>query len=76
MTLEELEHIFRFQLKPLDPNTPPATVLTYETIYGRAKQDLTHDPKDLESLLPKLEGYFLDAFRDTKPVFIKPEADL
>lgn len=76
MTLDELKHVFRFQLEPADPEVLPATTLTYELIHGRSRLDLTHDAKDLETLLPKLEGYFLDAYRDAKPVFLKPEDDL
>jgi hypothetical protein len=74
MTLEELTHIFRFQLTESETYTPKDT-LDYILLHKGNRVEAAIDKTKLESFLADLEshGYVFDAYRDRTPVFIVPE---
>jgi hypothetical protein len=72
MTLSDLEHIFRFQTTATEDYTPTGEV-EFHLIDGYSKLFKKHDAKDLASLLPMLDNFIFDAYRDKTPVFVKPE---
>ena len=72
MILEDLEHIFRFQTTATEDYTPPATV-EYQIIDGGTRLIRQHNAKELAGLLPMLDNFVFDAYRDKMPVFVKPE---
>jgi len=72
MTLEDLEHIFRFQTTPTDDYIPSGEV-EFHLIDGYSKLFKKHDAKDLAGLVPTLDNFVFDAYRDKVPVFVKPE---
>jgi hypothetical protein len=74
MILEDLQHIFRFQTTVTEEFTPKDTV-TYVLIDPAGQSNLTkqHAIAELDKLLPLLDNFQLDAYRDRIPVFIKPE---
>ena len=75
MTLTELEHIFRHQTTASKDYTPP-NELEYWVFNGfeKARCIVAHD--NIASIIPLLEGYEFEGYRDKSPTFIKPEADL
>ena len=72
MILSDLEHIFRFQTTQTEDYTPTDTV-TYMLFEGQSRLTKTHSSKDLQSLLPLLDNFVLDGYRDKMPLFVKPE---
>jgi hypothetical protein len=75
MTLQELEHIFRFQLAETEDYIPTGRV-EYILFEGRTQTPGNRDANDLAGLIPLLEGFVLEGFRDKTPLFIKPDTDL
>jgi hypothetical protein len=74
MTLQDLQHIFRFQLTADAEYTPKDTV-EYILIEGQNRLPGVHDAYDLEGLVILLDNFVFDAYRDRTPVFVKPESD-
>jgi len=74
MTLDDLKHIFRFQTTAEDKYTPTDTV-EYQLIDASGRLTLTCKIDELETLLPSLDNFVLDAYRDRTPIFVKPESE-
>ena len=72
MTHDELKHIFRFQTTAEEDYVPPEQV-DYLLVDGQTRITQTHDVKKLETIIPLIEGYEFEGYRDRMPVFIKPE---
>ena len=75
MTLEDLQHIFRFQTTATEDYVPLDTV-DYVLFEGQNRLVKTHVTKDLGTLLPLLDNFILDGYRDKTPLFVKPESVL
>lgn len=75
MTPRELELIFRHQLTETEEYTPPDE-LDYWLFNGFEKVQGTVARDNIASLVPLLEGYVLEGYRDKTPLFIKPEEGL
>jgi hypothetical protein len=75
MTKDDLVHIFRFQTTATEDYTPKDTV-DYMLFEGQSRVPGVHDAHDLESLLPLLDNFVHDGYRDRTPLFVKPEAEL
>jgi hypothetical protein len=75
MTLQELEHIFRFQTTETEDYIPTGRV-EYILFEGRVQTPATRNVADLEGLIPLLEGFVLEGYRDKTPLFIRPEVEL
>jgi len=72
MTAEELKDIFKHQTTASDSYTPSGT-LEYIKIDGQTRLSFTHNADDIAGIVPALEGFVFDAYRDRTPIFIKPE---
>jgi hypothetical protein len=72
MTLDDLTHIFRFQTTQTQDHTPSDSVV-YMLFEGQNRLTKTHPAKDLQTLLPMLDNFVLDGYRDKMPLFVKPE---
>ena len=72
MTLSDLEHIFRFQTTQTEDYTPSDT-LVYMIFEGQNRVEGKHSAKDLASLIPLLDNFVFDGYRDKTPLFVKPE---
>ena len=73
MTLEELEHLFRFQLTA-DEDFTPNGVVEYWLFQGQDRLPGKIDSADLTPLITLLEGYQFDGYRDRVPLFVKLES--
>ena len=74
MTLQDLEHIFRFQTTATDDYVPTGK-LDYVLIERNTKLPASVAVDQLATLVPMLDNFVFDAYRDKTPVFIKPESD-
>jgi len=74
MTLEELTHIFRFQLIE-DDNFKPKPTVDYLLINAHVHWPSTQNASDLAPLLKQLTDhkYVFEGYRDRTPIFIIPE---
>jgi hypothetical protein len=72
MTLDDLKHIFKHQLTPTEDYVPKDT-LDYMLFEGMSKIQGSCPVNDLEKLIPLLDNFILDGYRDKMPLFIKPE---
>ena len=72
MILSDLEHIFRFQTTQTEDYTPSDT-LVYMLFEGQGSTTGKHSAKDLAGLIPLLDNFVFDGYRDRTPLFIKPE---
>jgi hypothetical protein len=73
MKVEDLEHIFRHQLTPPNPDDREEN-LSYLMIDGESKVIHRFDyDQGLDKLLPKLDNFIFEGYRDKMPIFIKPE---
>jgi len=72
MNIQDLEHIFRFQTTETEDYVPKDTV-DYMIFDGQNRLTKTHDIKDLAGLLPLLDNFIHDGYRDRTPLFVKPE---
>jgi len=72
MILADLEHIFRFQTTETEDYIPTGQV-DYMIFEGQNRITRTHDAKDLASLVPLLDNFEFDGYRDKTPLFVKPE---
>ena len=77
MTLQELEHIFRFQTTPTDDFVPKGTV-EYLLINGERQIPGTCPNDGLSILLTRLteNKYEFEGYRDRTPIFIVPDTSL
>jgi hypothetical protein len=75
MTLQELEHIFRFQTTATEDYIPTGRI-EYILFEGRNQTPGHRDVKDMDGLISTLEGYVLEGYRDKTPLFIRPEVEL
>ena len=72
MTLQELQHIFRFQLTAEEDYTPSGS-LDYWLFEGNDGMPGKVDSTNIEQLITLLEGYQFDGYRDRTPLFVKIE---
>jgi len=72
MTLQELQHIFRFQLTAEEDYTPSGS-LDYWLFEGNDRMPGKVDSTNIEQLITLLEGYQFDGYRDRTPLFVKIE---
>jgi len=72
MILSDLEHIFRFQTTQTEDYTP-ADTLVYMLFEGQGNTTGRHSAKDLAGLIPLLDNFVFDGYRDRTPLFIKPD---
>lgn len=75
MTLQDLEHIFRFQLVPPEGEAP-AEVLTFTLFEGQNRIQKTVKKDELGSILPMIDNFSLDGYNDRTPLFVKPDPNL
>jgi hypothetical protein len=75
MSTEDLKHIFRFQLTATEEYTPPND-LEYMLIEQSGRLIKTCPVDQLDTLLPLLDNFIFEGFRDRTPIFIKPESEL
>lgn len=75
MKLDELKELLKFQLAETTREEDARTELSVELIdRSNSKVKRTFPIKDIESILPLVEGFVFDAYRaDGTAVFIKPE---
>lgn len=72
MTVEELKHIFRFQMTE-DQDFKPKDTVEFVLLKLQDRVPRTHSINDFEGLLNVLEGYNFDGYRDRTPIFVAPE---
>lgn len=75
MTLDELEHIFRFQMTADADYTPKATV-EYLLIQGRDRSIATQAVDQLANLTGLLTGFEFEGYQDRMPVFVMPDSQV
>jgi hypothetical protein len=75
MTLQDLEHIFRFQLHPPEDETP-AEVLNFMLFEGNNRIPKTVKSSELESILPMIDTFEFEGYNDRTPLFVKPDPNL
>lgn len=73
MTLADLEHIFRFQLNPAKPEEREEKLYFMRIADGNKVIERFDVNEGLDKLLPMLDNFVFDAYRDKMPIFIKPE---
>lgn len=71
-TLQELQHIFRFQLTADEDFTPTGT-LDYWLFEGQDRLPGKVESDKIETLITLLEGFTFDGYRDRTPLFVKVE---
>jgi hypothetical protein len=74
MTIEDLEHIFRFQLHPAKAEEREEN-LYYMMIDGSDSKVINRFDynQGFDKLLPALDNFIFEGYRDRMPIFIKPE---
>ena len=72
MTLEDLQHIFRFQTTA-DADYTPRDTVEYLLIEGQNRMTGTHELHELDSLTVLLDNFQFEGYRDRVPVFVKPD---
>jgi hypothetical protein len=72
MKIEDLTHIFRHQTTATE-NFTPSDVLDYMLIDGQNKLVKHVDVSKLAELIPALEHYVFEGYKDRMPIFLKPE---
>jgi hypothetical protein len=74
MTNEDLEHIFRFQLHPVKPEEREEN-LYYMMVDGSDSKIIErfNYNEGFDKLLPLLDNFIFEGYRDKMPIFIKPE---
>jgi hypothetical protein len=75
MNVQDLQHIFRHQLTESTDYVPTDT-LEYMLIDSSGRLTKTCQVDQLETLLPLLDNFIHDGYRDRTPIFIKPESEL
>jgi hypothetical protein len=72
MTLEDLQHVFRHQTTATEEYTP-LTQLEYMIIDGQTKLTKRVDTDKLDSLIPMLDTFVFEGYKDRMPYFVKTE---
>jgi hypothetical protein len=72
MNTDDLKHIFRHQTTASEDYVPPAT-LEYMLIENGTRLTKTCAVDQLETLVPLLDNFVFEGYRDRMPIFIKPE---
>jgi hypothetical protein len=72
MTADDLKHIFRHQTTASEEYVPPET-LEYMLIDQGTRLTKTCAVDQLASLVPTLDNFVFEGYRDRMPIFIKPE---
>jgi len=72
MTIDELQHLFRFQTTATADYTPGEEV-EYTRIDARGRVTVKHSADKLEGIIPLIEGLVFEGYRDRTPIFVKPE---
>jgi len=75
MNVDDLKHIFRYQLTESKDYVPTDT-LEYMLIERGGRLTKTCQVDQLDTLLPLLDNFIFEGFRDRMPIFIKPESEL
>ena len=75
MTVDDLKHIFRFQITA-SADYAPKDVVDYLLIEGQDRMPGEHDAHDLASLVILLDNFEFEGFRYRTPIFIKPDPTL
>jgi len=75
MTLEQLQHIFRFQTTE-DEDFKPTGKLNYILFDGRSQTNGSVPAEDIVKLPELLKNYEHEGYRDRTPLFINPTAEL
>jgi hypothetical protein len=75
MNLDDLKHMFRHQLTESKDYVPTDT-LEYMLIERGGRLTKTCAVDQLDTLLPLLDNFIFEGFRDRMPIFIKPESEL
>lgn len=72
MTLDDLKHVFRFQMTA-DENYTPTGTLEYVLFEGQNRITGHVPTEDIEKLVVLLDNFQFDGYRDRTPLFVKPE---
>jgi len=74
MTNDDLEHIFRHQLHPVKPEERVEN-LQYMLIMGSDNKIISRFDynKGFDNLLPLLDNFIFEGYKDRMPIFVKPE---
>jgi len=72
MTLQDLQHVFRHQTTATEDYIPPSQ-LEYMIIDGQTKLTKKVDADKLDSLIPTLDNFVFEGYKDRMPYFVKPE---
>ena len=72
MTADDLKHIFRHQTTASEDYVPLET-LEYMLIENGTRLTKTCAVDQLASLVPTLDNFVFEGYRDRMPIFIKPE---
>jgi hypothetical protein len=72
MTIDDLKHLFRFQTTATEDYTPSGT-LDYVLIENSNRLPRKVNGVELETLVPLLDNFIFEGYRDRTPIFIKPE---
>lgn len=75
MSIEDLKHLFRFQTTESKDYVPSDT-LEYMLIERGGRLTKTCVVDQLDTLLPLLDNFIFEGFKDRTPIFIKPESEL
>lgn len=75
MTLQDLEHIFRFQINPPE-GEEPSEVLNFMLYEGQNRLPKTVNKGELASILPVLDGFTHDGYNNSTPLFVKPDPNM
>jgi len=74
MTLDDLTHIFRFQITS-DCDYQPRDRVDYVLLTAQDRVTAQHNAHDLASLPQLLVGFTHDGYRDRVPVFVKTDME-
>lgn len=75
MTLEDLQHIFRFQTTA-DADYIPKDTVEYLLIEGKNKMTGTQAVHELENLVVLLANFEFEGYKDRMPIFVMPESSV
>jgi hypothetical protein len=75
MTLEDLQHIFRHQTTTTEEYTP-SSVLEYMLIENNDKLPGKVNSSELETLVPLLDNFVFEGYKNRVPYFVKPEVHI
>jgi hypothetical protein len=75
MTIEDLLHVFRFQLNKQSEEHVLKDTLDYWLFEGSDRIPGSVPVEDLATLIPLLENFQFEGYRLDVPMFIKPEAE-